>query len=107
VYVDPVKDYEINYYDSYGEPPPPKMHRYLKKIGEASDSDKMLKFKWNLVKQQKASTVNCGPFSMRFLTERFAGLPFKDASSYTIEKSHEGEKGIEKWKKKINFDEFF
>ena len=42
-----------------------------------------LKFKINRIKEQCASTDNCGYFAMRFLMDRFNNIKWKDASGYS------------------------
>lgn len=119
VYVDPrAPNYEINYYDSYGEKAPVFVKRWLDRIVPQLGADKMLKFKWNNVIDQHANSVNCGWFALKFLHDRFLGRKFKDCSHYNECVNNQkknnvraGENMINRYKlgkeKKIIFNTFY
>ena len=75
------------------------MHN-IKYVIDKIKPDTYLKFKVNRVVQQSAKSSNCGLFSMKFLTDRFEGYPFKDCTKYNDVKA--GEKMANKLKKKFH-----
>lgn len=96
----------LEYYDSFGERPPPWIMEYIRKVGARSNSDSMFKFKWNAIKDQHEKSVNCGYFAVKFLLRRMRGEPFREASGFES-RVRQGEKSIENFKKKIKFEEYF
>ena len=101
VFIDALKDMSVEYYDSFGDSPPPLFMREIKRLVDKLDLNVYLKFKVNSVVQQRADSTNCGYFSMKFLAERFAGRNFKFCSGWSeIQKA---ERSIEKWKQKFPY----
>ncbi len=89
----PQGSHSIEWFDSYGDSIDPKLLRDVKLIADKLNADTYLKFKENRIKYQ-GDSVNCGPFCIRFLVDRFRGKPFKEATGY----DKRGEKDIEKFK---------
>ena len=81
LYIDPVNEKEINYYDSFANPPPDNMMKRIKK--QLIDIPYYLKFKHNMIKNQSVNSRNCGFFAMKFLIKRFKNEPFKLASGFS------------------------
>lgn len=109
VYVDADKDYEINYYDSYGERAPRHFLQWFKELGQSLDTPYMLKYKWNNVVHQRNNTVTCGWHALKFLEDRFKGEPFKRASGFSKEAARNdsalGERRINQYKReKLSFN---
>ncbi len=78
---DPV---EINYYDSYGDPPIPLIKLFLVRLGEkfllANEKVKIL---YNDKRHQYGNS-ECGVYSMNFILERLHGTPMKKISKTKI-----------------------
>jgi hypothetical protein len=86
----------IEYFDSYARPPPQEIQEDMKKIIQKLNSDKHLKYKENGKLNQHQDTVSCGFIAMKFLMDRFRGIPFKKATGYGIKKSEENAEDMEK-----------
>lgn len=95
----------VEFYDSYGDDPSPEVKKALKKLIHSWNLPVMLKFKVNKVAAQKDKTDTCGYFAMRFLDERFNGIPFEQATRFkrpenakehVIHEENEGEATINK-----------
>ena len=90
----------VEIYDSLVSIPTKKFMQDLRGLVDKMDDCLMYKVKINSVKDQSNSSSNCGYFAIKFLKDRFEGKPFKDATFYNeVEKSDEGEKKIEKFKR--------
>jgi hypothetical protein len=86
----------IEFFDPFGEEPSKEFYTEIKKILPNG----VYQNKINRVKFQDYSTKNCGWFAIKFLTDRYAGKTFKEATGFeAIDKSIKGEKDIEKFKK--------
>jgi hypothetical protein len=104
VFIDPVKYKSVEYYDSYGKPCPRDILKDLKIIVDYLKTDDLLKFKENLIKEQSATSVNCGFFATKFLIDRFKGISFDETTGFKVkEKStvRKSEKEIQQWKKQF------
>lgn len=99
VYIDPVDSQTVEYYDSFGREPSKEFVRDIKYVIDKLKPPGYLKFKINRIISQKASTSNCGPFSMKFIIDRFRGKPFPECTGY--DNSEKEEKEIEKFKKTL------
>jgi LmbE family N-acetylglucosaminyl deacetylase len=103
VWIDPVQDKSVEYYDSFSRAPPPSLMKDIKHIVDKINPDVFLKFKQNRVVQQSADSDNCGQFSMRFLMDRMRGKSFSESTGFDEKmKMHavaKNEKEIEKLKK--------
>lgn len=101
IYWDLINEYELNYYDPYGDSPKNKeLIRMFKDLFDDLDIDAYVKVKVNKVKQQSVNSANCGWFSIKFLLSRFADIPFKQATNY--KKISDSEKDITEIKKHYN-----
>jgi len=99
LYIDADDDQSVEYYDSYGEDPPESLMKDLKELVNKINPSTYLKFKVNKIKQQSETSDNCGVFAMKFLMDRFKGIPFKECSGYSdVARS---EKNAEKLKKRL------
>jgi hypothetical protein len=84
----------IEYYDSLCEFKPSRfLLKELSKISEKMDPEVMFKFKINRIVQQRDKT-DCGYHCLNFITNRYEGMSFPDASGYTdyINRVSKGEK---------------
>lgn len=110
VYINNEDDYpSIEYYDPLVEGDiPDRLYNSLRKIARKMNNEMYFKFKPNMIRRQDVKTSTCGWHSMKFLDDRYNGVPFSTASGYDdfIEQhkgadgSADGEKEIEKYKKK-------
>ncbi|GAM25410.1 hypothetical protein SAMD00019534_085850 [Acytostelium subglobosum LB1] len=75
--IDAKGDKAIEYYDSFGDDPSTDFMRRMKQLVEEIDPDVYLKFKVNRVIDQAVNTDTCGYHAMRFLLNRYRGVPFK------------------------------
>ncbi|GAM28741.1 hypothetical protein SAMD00019534_119170 [Acytostelium subglobosum LB1] len=82
-YIDAKGDKSIEYYDSFGDDPSTDFMRRMKQLIEEIDPDVYLKFKVNRVIDQAVNTDTCGYHAMRFLLNRYRGVPFKEATGYS------------------------
>ncbi len=106
IYYDGEKDMEIDFYDSFGDPPSKTIMKGVKMIADKLDADNYLKFKNNKIKQQDNRSSNCGFFSAKFLIDRFAGKHFQDASGWNDavkDNSTKGEEEIMKFRKQVGY----
>ncbi len=88
----------IEYYDSYGRDPPKTFMDDIQYIISKLKPSSYMKFKINRIVDQSATSDNCGYFAMKFLADRFAGVPFKECTGYNMVK---GELGINVVKNKL------
>ena len=79
------KQRSIDYYDSYGSPPPPEIDSFMKKIEKdmARGGIKM-KRDYNKVRHQFGNS-ECGVFSMNFIIEKLKGHTLKYISQKPID----------------------
>jgi hypothetical protein len=86
-----------------------RLYNTLRKIARKMNSELYFKFKQNMLRRQKLTKSTCGWHAMKFIQDRINGIPFSEASGYDdfIEQRHkgaddsaDGEKEIEKYKKK-------
>ncbi len=78
---DPV---EINYYDSYGDPPIPLIKLFLLRLGEKFVvTGEKVKILYNDKRHQYGNS-ECGVYSMNFILERLHGTPMKKISKTKI-----------------------
>ena len=99
VFIDPAIDRSLEYYDSFGEPPPRNFDKDILQIISVLKPDTYLKYKINEQKQQSVSSKNCGWYVIKFLSDRYNGVTFKKATHYQPIK--EQERNIMKFKKKF------
>lgn len=75
---------EVDYADSFGDPPSKETVRQLKELVKARRAPYMLKMKVNRIKSQREDSDTCGGHSMRFLHDMYDGKTFKEATGYTV-----------------------
>ena len=77
-------DKTFEYYNSFGEDdlPGPIYDMFVSTFEDRYDLKHMLKYKYNEVKQQPNTSSNCGLYAAKFITERYYGVPFKEATEY-------------------------
>jgi len=80
VYVDPINEKEIDYFDPFGRDP---SNSWLQQMQHFTrDFPYLLKLKINKVPNQDISSGNCGFISSWFLIQRLNGINFKDATGF-------------------------
>jgi hypothetical protein len=100
VYINPNESLE--YFDSFGRDPPPSFNKDILQLINKIKPTIYLKEKINRIVFQSTSSQECGFFAMKFLIDRYKGIPFKECTGYNDSKK--GEQDIQKFKKK--FEEF-
>ena len=110
VYVNNEDDYpSIEYYDPLVEGDiPDRLYNSLRKIARKMNPEMYFKFKPNMIRRQDVKTSTCGWHSMKFLDERYNGMPFHEASGYDdfieqhkgADDSKDGEADAQEYKKK-------
>lgn len=102
VYCDPIDRKEICFYDPFGEPPPyEKVSADIKKLVAALDLPYSIKYKINMIPNQDISSNRCGIHAMLFLDKMFSGIPFSEATNYSVYKSELNAKNTEEQLKKF------
>ncbi len=86
---------EVDYADSFGDPPSKSTVSQLKELVKSRGAPYMLKMKINRLKEQRENSDTCGGHSMRFLADMYAGKTFKDATGYTVERAEHLAKKME------------
>ena len=92
----PGKDGSIEFYDSFADKPSKTIMQDIIDINNKLEPQEYLKLKVNTIKEQSATSSNCGFFCMKFLMDRFRGRPFKDTTKI-ISNVQQGEAAIEKF----------
>lgn len=100
VFIDLDKSKSVEYNDSFGEEPPPGVIQDLSKLVDLLRSPCLFKFKINRIAYQENDSVLCGWHAMKFLRDRLAGKPFKEA---TIDQSKKGEGAVVSFKEKFSY----
>jgi hypothetical protein len=111
VYINNEDDYPtVEYFDPLAEGKmPPELVTMTRKIAMKMNPEMMFKYKQNMLRRQSKLTSNCGHHSIKFLDDRYNGIPYADATGYTDymeqhssppDDSHDGEKDISKVIKK-------
>jgi hypothetical protein len=92
----------IEFYDPLGDAPEKSLLEGMKRIADKIDSDKLMLFKDNIVKHQSNDTNTCGHFAIKFLEDRFNGVPWTEATDFykCLDQSKTGERLIKKYVKK-------
>jgi hypothetical protein len=99
VYIDPIDDMTLEYYDSLAQPPTKQFQEDIKYLIDKLKPDTYLKFKINKIKKQSDSTDTCGWMAIKFLEDRYNGIDFKDSTGYNDVKT--GEKEANELKKSV------
>lgn len=96
-YIDTKRDKSVEFYDSFADEPSEQFLVDIKKLIDALQPETYLKFKVNMVIDQRANSSECGYFSMHFIIQRIEGHKFRDCTGYSdVTKS---EKDIKKFEK--------
>jgi hypothetical protein len=107
VYINNEDDYKtIEFFDPLaGNKMPAELVTICRKIAIKMNPTMMFKYKQNMLRRQSKMTSNCGHHAIKFLDDRFNGIPWSVATGYDdyMEKhssapddSHDGEKDIAK-----------
>jgi hypothetical protein len=112
VYINNEDDFpSIEYFDPLVQSEiPDRLYNSLRKIARRMNPEMYFKFKPNMIRRQDIKKSSCGWHSMKFLDDRYNGIPFHDASGYDdfieqnkgADNSLDGEKDIDDYKKKYN-----
>ena len=111
IFINNEDDYpSIEYFDPLAEGKmPPELISICRKITRKMNPEFLFKYKQNMLRRQSKLTSNCGHHSIKFLDDRFNGIPFSEASGYdtymermnsVVNDSVSGEKDIMKAMKK-------
>lgn len=111
VYINNEDDYPtIEYFDPLAEGKmPPELVTMTRKIAMKMNPSMMFKYKQNMLRRQSKMTSNCGHHSIKFLDDRYNGVPWSEATGYDSymaqhssapDDSHDGERDIAKTIKK-------
>jgi Ulp1 family protease len=84
IYIDP-QSASVEYFDSFGRDPDKHVMKQLKDLVDSLNLKYLYKLKINKVKHQTDNSNLCGFHSMKFLINRFKGVPFSKASGLMIE----------------------
>jgi hypothetical protein len=84
VYIDNRDDYpSCEFFDPLAEGSPPKaVIDVMRRIASKMNPEKMFKYKYNIIRRQSTRTNNCGHHCIKFLEDRYNGIPFCEASGY-------------------------
>ena len=91
VYIDPIDDMSLEYFDSLAQPPSKQFQKDIKYLIDKLKPDTYLKFKINKIKKQSDSTDTCGWMAIKFLEDRYNNIEFKDSTGYNDVKRGEKE----------------
>lgn len=97
VWMDPINDKTIEYYDSFAREPTEQFQEQISKI--IPDLPYYLKFKVNKITTQLATSDSCGWLAMLFLLNRHKGLEWTFCTGYTDLQEDE----VKKIKKKYGY----
>lgn len=111
VYINNEDDYPtVEYFDALSEGKmPPELISMTRKIAMKMNPSMMFKYKQNMLRRQSKLSSNCGHHAIKFLDDRYNGVPYADATGYTdymermnsaADDSNDGEKDIAKTIKK-------
>ena len=111
VYINNEDDYPtVEYFDPLTEGKmPPELITMCRKIAMKMNPSMMFKYKQNMLRRQSKMTSNCGWHSVKFLDDRYNGVPWSEATGYDSymaqhssapDDSHDGERDIAKTIKK-------
>lgn len=82
LYFDPFGEQSIEFYDSYGDDPDKELVTRLENFIEDINLPIKLKLKINKVRHQNDKSDHCGYFATRFLTNKFDGSNFREATNF-------------------------
>lgn len=95
----PHGSHSIEYYDPLGDRIPPDIQRQMKILSGLLRSDEYLKLKDNTIKFQSDTSSDCGEFSIKFLVDRYRGIPFPECTGF--DDHVQGQKDIKAFKAKF------
>jgi hypothetical protein len=107
VYINNEDDYPtIEYFDSLAQGKMPEdLIKMCRRIAVKMNPEVMFKYKQNMLRRQSKMTSNCGHHAVKFLDDRFQGIPWSEATGYDSymeslnnapDDSRDGEKDIAK-----------
>jgi len=72
------------YFDSLAETekPEPALLDVMRKICRLMNPEKYMKYKFSKIRRQSYNKGNCGYHVMKFIEDRYNGIPFEEASGY-------------------------
>jgi hypothetical protein len=111
VFINNEDDYpSIEYFDPLAEGKMPEdLIKMCRRIAVKMNPEMMFKYKQNMLRRQSKLTSNCGWHCIKFLDDRYNGVPYSVASGYddymenlnnTPDASRDGEKEITSYIKK-------
>lgn len=111
IYINNDDDYPtVEYFDPLCEGRMPNdLLRVCIKIARKMNPEIMFKYKQNMLRRQSKMTSNCGYHALKFIDDRYHGVPYSDATGYTDymdklnqvkDDSRDGEKEVMKYIKK-------
>jgi len=111
VYINNEDDYpSVEYFDPLTEGKmPSELITICRRIAMKMNPSMMFKYKQNMLRRQSKMTSNCGWHAVKFLDDRYNGVPWSEATGYddymaqhssAPDDSHDGEKDISKYIKK-------
>lgn len=102
IYFDFEKEFVLEYYDPFGEPPNNNIIKLFKDLILKFNIEVFVKFKINKIQQQDINSSNCSWFSMYFLIMRYNNYTFKYITKF--KDTNKEEQNIELLKDK--YDKF-
>ena len=92
----------VEFFDPLGDAPEPDLIDGIERIVKKIDSDKLMLFKENMIQRQSDDTNTCGHHAIKFLEDRFNGIPWTEATGFDkcMNQQVAGEKEIQKSIKK-------
>jgi hypothetical protein len=100
IYFDFEKEFVLEYYDPFGEPPKNIIIKSFKDLILKFNIEVFVKFKINKIQQQDIKTSNCGWFTMYFLIMRYNNYTFKYITKF--KDTNKDEQNIEQLKDKYD-----
>jgi len=86
IFIDTRDDFpSAEYFDPLAETergPEKSLISVMRKICKKLNPEKYFKFKYNMLRRQNYNKSNCGFHVMKFIEDRFNGIPFSEASGY-------------------------
>lgn len=92
----------IEYYDPEAQQPSSRFTKDIHKLITKWELPVMLKYKINRVKDQRTGTNYCGYHCMRFLDDRFHGIPYELTTRFSSPIKDESSKGYSDIKKEFS-----
>lgn len=83
----------VEYFDPFGKEPSDSFKIDIQKFIKKLKVPVMMKLKVNKVQRQHGNSIKCGYHSMRFLDDRFSGVPFEKATGFRdiVEKDNDND----------------